>query len=290
MRLTRRAILTGLIVTLTHASRVFAQDAQTVVMVHGYDFSTTAPAGGNCALGFYQLADKLRSSSDARAPKDVRFVGYYAGDAQDCTDTLPTNYSDIPNLGTRDESIADIARRFADWTYASYTSQGRRVDLVGHSMGGLIIRYAVAYYWDRFVIDDVSYVDDIVTGGAPYDALTQKSVDSCTTQMSQLRREPYWTAQCYEMGGVDGEGGVKARLRDQLLPGWATWSLLGSDYDDGVPSASATYPVGYFDYEYKKVFPSNEMVTHLDYFTNDVLWLHKNPALYYALNALIAPK
>jgi hypothetical protein len=31
-------------------------------------------------------------------------------------------------------------------------------------------------------------------------------------------------------------------------------------------------------------------VTHLDHFTNDVLWLQKNPALYYALNALIAPK
>jgi len=271
------------------ASPTAAQDAPTVVMVHGYDFGTGATAGTVCASGFNDLANALRAAPDARTPHDVRLVGYYAGDGWTCTDSLPTSYSDIPNLGTRDESIRDIARRFADWVYASYVSQGRTVDIIGHSMGGLIVRYALTFYADRFVVDGRSYVDDVITGGAPYGAITKQSLDTCRAQ-AQLRNTSRLTQQCSEMGGMDGNGGVKAELLGRPLPAFATWSLLGSDHDDGVPSASATEPNGPFFYEYKQVFAREQNVTHSDYFTNSVLWLQPNPAMGYAQNALTAPK
>ncbi|MFJ2591339.1 esterase/lipase family protein, partial [Streptomyces sp. NPDC087538] len=52
-----------------------------------------------------------------------------------------------------------------------YSAKGQTVDLVGHSMGGLIIRAALAGYakgdptWP-----DTLYVEDVVTLGTPHKA------------------------------------------------------------------------------------------------------------------------
>ncbi|MDB4988535.1 MAG: hypothetical protein JWN04_3713 [Myxococcaceae bacterium] len=266
-----------------------AQDAQTVLMVHGYDFGTGTPSA-ICALGFNDLAYTLRLSPDGRAPHDVRFIGYYTGDGFGCTDSLPTDYPDIAQVGTRDEKLADVARRFADFVHDNYVVKGLHVDIVGHSMGGLIVRAALTFHGDKFVIDGESFVDDVVTGGTPYDTTTQQSADACNQQMQALGSRSFQTQQCLEMMGMDGVAGLKASMREAALPGYATWSLLGSDHDDGVPSASATFPSADVTYEYRKVFARSQNVTHLDYFTNGVLWFQANPSITYARDALTLPK
>ena len=52
---------------------------------------------------------------------------------------------------TTDRPIQDIARDLAIYIDANYTSRGRPVDIIAHSMGGLVARVALlgsAQGWD----------------------------------------------------------------------------------------------------------------------------------------------
>lgn len=87
---------------------------------------------------------------------------------------------------TDDASIKHLAFHWAWWVYDHHTKYDRAIEAVGHSMGGLIIRYAIkevqngnGHFPPRLL------VEDIVTFGTPHNGAGNVSI-YCGTQCDEL--------------------------------------------------------------------------------------------------------
>jgi pimeloyl-ACP methyl ester carboxylesterase len=124
-----------------------------VILVHGYN-----NRAGNCQginLSTYWSKVKAELTNRAAVPAgDVVPVSYYRCDNQgiDITGYGPgksypftkTNGMVKPRAGhTNNSSISLVAKDLAWFIHNEYTLKGRSVNIVGHSMGGLIAREAL---------------------------------------------------------------------------------------------------------------------------------------------------
>lgn len=151
--------------------------------------------------------------------KEVVTWGYYKGD-KNCT----RKYN-----GSAKTDIHTLSRALAWDIYNNYTKKGKIVDVVGHSMGGLIIRDALAMvYLDNSLYPPKLYVEDVVTiatphAGAPKAKFCPKIVSKQCEQMrtgSTFLRDLLPSPQSYI--GTD-------------------WTLIGSEDDKIVPKSSSIY-------------------------------------------------
>jgi len=104
-------------------------DTPVIVLVHG--FSPTAE-GYSCAE-YWGAADEAIQRWDPGIK--VVTVGFVSGD-HDCDMTIGSGGPNTP--------IEDIGMELATDVYKRFSAHGTRVALVGHSMGGLIVRSALA--------------------------------------------------------------------------------------------------------------------------------------------------
>lgn len=198
--------------------RTVAKD-RVVIMVHGW---SALGNGTNCASSFGSLSSKLR---DQGFTGELVTVGYYDSDTN-CSMTL----RDWGNIGNS-TSWRDLSKAFSKYVYETYTKNGIPVDLVGHSMGGLIIRGAV--FGTERGEDGFSaplLVEDAVTLGAPHTGAAWYSNGCLFGQCSGLKPgadEIIWVNQNGNPQGVKG----------------TEWTVLGSTDDDVVPADSALYMV-----------------------------------------------
>ena len=77
----------------------------------------------------------------------IHALRYFNGDTG-CEDDIGTDphcngYSD-GYVGTNNEDIRHIACRFYWYVYNKYTSQGQPVNILAHSMGGIIAKWALS--------------------------------------------------------------------------------------------------------------------------------------------------
>lgn len=103
-----------------HAERV-------VLMVHGFG----ARGGHDCDDYFRGMREGLGAELGS---ENVVTIRWYAGD-ENCSDT-------IPGVGdnTIQTSVEEIATELADYVQGEYSANGVPVDIVAHSLGGLIVR------------------------------------------------------------------------------------------------------------------------------------------------------
>ncbi|RRO14447.1 hypothetical protein EIL87_19890 [Saccharopolyspora rhizosphaerae] len=210
----------GLCAPVAALAEPAAADSKPVLLVHGYNAGSDA----NCS----DLWGAARAEFDGRS---TRTIGYYEGDTE-CTEYVAGRGNN-----TTDTPIQDIAKEFANHIHSEYTSKGQSVDIVAHSMGGLVTRVAVLGTREGWAGFPPSVeVDDVVTLGTPQGGITKdpcSDQSECSYQWWQMTREQ------------DGGSGFTSKLHESKKGAadrgfddpWAKgidWSLVGSEEDTTV--------------------------------------------------------
>lgn len=196
---------------------------EAVLFVHGFE------AGGWSNCGNY-WGSSLSEFRKWGWTGPLKTVGFYAGD-KNC-DVVLKKKGATTSANTQNTSIKELGRQLANHIYASYTSKGKSVDVVAHSMGGLIIRAALTGVKKKEAgFPAKLYVEDVVTLSAPHNG------SSWFTRVGGLK----WD-QVKEMSG-------SSSLMKWLLPNpqsaqGTDWTVVGSDDDSVVDAGSATTMAG----------------------------------------------
>jgi hypothetical protein len=223
----------------------------------------------------------IKGSADFSTIKadEVRFhtVGYYHGDTG-CNTSIDASGDHSKVLGppepvsgpqphregshTINTPIEHIAHHLAWSIYDSYTVAGQPVDVVAHSMGGLIIRYAlaatargVAGFPPRLLVEDV------VTLGTPHGGWRVRA--ALGRQVAQM---------------ISGSSLLKSLWKYGFNPqgaGGTDWTTVGSDDDTAVAADRA---VGtdrdrdprnkYIGSRHKIWYTAVNHIEHSDYYKN----------------------
>lgn len=215
-----------------HAAPSRADGKRLTLLVHGFD----READPNCAGGWKSAKDLLV----ANGWTTVYTFGYYTG-ATNC---------DVKVDGTTDTRIQEVGRQLAWTVYYFWSSQNVAIDIMAHSMGGLVSRAAiegVRRYGAAVSTADLPqvnaladagiaawpsgwppylYIEDIVTLGTPH-----KGIDGILEGCA-LTHE-----QCSDMRGGSGFLSWLGGLKSSAMG--TDYTLLGSAHDDTVDGESA---------------------------------------------------
>jgi len=204
-----------------------------VIFVHGLNRSDDA--GSNCAGDFGEMEGAFR---DFGHPGPLATVAYYRYD-RDCDHWIAHHGKHDKHYGGAaehnneghhgaDTDIRHLGYHMAWYLWRHFSSEGRRVDVVGHSMGGLITRYAIAqteHDHERF--PPYLLVEDVVTLGTPHGGARWYSVGCRYEQCGQMRAGSGFLVWLEDNAWEpDGRGGTD-------------WSTFGSDDDFAVAADRA---------------------------------------------------
>lgn len=151
-------------------------NTENVYFVHGYDTLDAVP--GHDCLDYWDDALAVMRSVGGGWLGALHTIGFYTGDTG-CTEYI--------TVVDRSTSIKTLGQELAWWIYNHETRYGRSADLVGHSMGGLIIRAAltgVEAHEPGF--PTTLYVEDVVTLATPHHGTTLFTIPCQTTQCVEM--------------------------------------------------------------------------------------------------------
>lgn len=212
-------ILVSIVINLQFASAAPTRnDSQNepVYFVHGiHGFFDLRDTPGHDCNGYWGSAiNKFRALGWTGS---LYSVAYYAGD---------TNCSIRIASGSPHTSITEYGRLLAWEIYNRHSRYGQSVDIVAHSMGGLVARAAITGTaknglpnWPPHL-----YVEDVVTIGTPHNG-------------TGIARGCF-SAQCVDMRP---DSDFLNWLADNAqADGGTDWTMIGTADDDAVPIGSAT--------------------------------------------------
>ncbi len=214
--------------------------AKPVLLVHGFSFSSgdaqSDPAAWTPMIEAFSAWGWNRT--------ELMTVGYYGCDAgfalqasdfgshdSHMTAAGHVDHACGPASHNRNTTIEHLAYHWAWLVHDEFTVAGRCVDVVAHSMGGLIVRYALAQTAaSQIEFPPVLCVEDVVTLGAPFAGAEPVAMCGVFEDFGE----------CLEMT----PGSPFLRWLDenaqaaQVAPG-TDWSLAGSSDDSVVSGDSA---------------------------------------------------
>ncbi len=190
-----------------------------ILLIHGFNLSGGGETstlsgilslftGTSCEDTWENQADVLRNRFPGR---NVVSIGYYGGE-DNCDVILP---------GSEDNSVStpieEIAFELYQFIYNNYTVRSKSVDIVAHSMGGIIARKMLAD-WGNGVS-----VSRVVTLGTPHGG-HRWSVASigCPTDTGTL-------TQCYQLAAESAF--MEALPHNPQSAIGTQWTLISSDVD-----------------------------------------------------------
>ncbi len=230
------------------ATRVIRQP---VVIVHGHSPDGRADCDRSDAL-VRQLRSVDAGHTAYRFAGELVPVGFYGGDtkatADDWGDTDCRWWAHLSNHGdhargtpsghnrrngvnghTTGTSIRHLAYHFAWFIHERYTRRGIPVDVVGQSMGGLVIRTAMASTNARVRgFPRRLLVDDVVTLGTPLGGHEAELFTSINRQTREMDKDSEFLAWLHEHASAPPRGGRRT-----------DWTFIGS-YADGLIPAPST--------------------------------------------------
>lgn len=225
------ALAMVVVVLLAQATPAAARSddrAKPVVYVHGYN-----AFGDGTSCGMWNAMDSTLKSWGHTGGKAT--VRYYFGDTG-CTNALESygsnkHYYPGSTKFDRYVRLEHLGYRLAWMLYTEYSSKGIAVDVVSHSMGGLITRYALAQTQRRHPdFPPYLHVEDSVTLGTPH-AGTGWANWCWTTQCSQMRPGSSFIKWLSSYApNPQGSGGTD-------------WTAVGS-YDDEIVSETSAVSMG----------------------------------------------
>lgn len=211
--------------------------SKAIVYVHGLDAFGTA--GADCNM-WNNMKSTLAAWGWTGPAATVR---YYEGDTN-CSYAVEHHGSHATHWGgpgehngagtshTADTQIEHLAYHLAWMIYDHFSVNGTYVDLVGHSMGGLIARYAIAQVQRGHPdFPPTLRVEDVVTLGTPHGGSGWG--DWCG-----------WADQCDQIANDDYlMGWLRANASNPQGTGGTDWTAMGS-YDDGLVSEGSAVDMG----------------------------------------------
>jgi triacylglycerol esterase/lipase EstA (alpha/beta hydrolase family) len=198
--------------------------AERIVFVHGY-IAGSCP--GMDAVKFWGGLERFFAVVGGVPAQDMATVSYYkcdidgydiAGDNSTHNNPFVLS-SGRPRSGvTQNASIDRLSRNLAWFVFSNYTSQSLTVNLVGHSMGGLIIREALQHVQAH----DPAYppslrVAHVVTISSPFGGLVWPGCND--VQCKQFAPGSAYLKRLWANPYPQGAGGTK----------WTSIGSLGCD-------------------------------------------------------------
>jgi pimeloyl-ACP methyl ester carboxylesterase len=232
-----------------HAAAGDSNAGTPVLYVHGYD---SGGGGSNC--GMWTNMRTALTGNGFSGPQVT--VKYYHNDAN-CGADVNAHGSQSKHypggtVGGQDSNNTDIRHigyQFAWLVYDDYTSRGTNVGIVAHSMGGLVVRYALA----RVAARDADFppsllVSNVITLGTPHNGANIAVFCSIGN------------VECAQM--TPGSSFLRSLSANPQGTGGTDWTLLGSDADAVVSTSSATS----MSANHKVRYTSGDRVAHSDYY------------------------
>jgi pimeloyl-ACP methyl ester carboxylesterase len=233
-----------------------------IVFLHGLDAFGTA--GADCNMWNNMISSLQAWGWTGTMVK----VAYYEGDTN-CNYGVDHHGSHSTHFGgagehngagtshTADTQIEHLGYHFAWMVYDHFSVNGTDVDVVGHSMGGLIARYALA----QVQLGNPDFppylrIEDIVTLAAPHGGSGWG--DWCP-----------WSDECDQIGGDDYlMGWLRTNASNPQGTGGTDWTTIGS-YDDTFVSEGSAVDM---DATHKVQYLDSMNLDHSDYYndTSDV--------------------
>jgi triacylglycerol esterase/lipase EstA (alpha/beta hydrolase family) len=183
---------------------------EAVYFIHGFDRSAKGK-GHNCGSYF---KGALKGFRDGGWKGKLITFGYYKTD-RGCT---------VEHPGTRSTPLKTVGQKLAWDIYNRYSRHGKSVDVVAHSMGGLVIRSALTQVakkaggWPPYL-----YVEDVTTISTPHTGTNWAR--GCTP------------VHCRDMR--PGSGFIKGLYQSPQARQGTDWTLIGADDDAIVTTGSA---------------------------------------------------
>jgi hypothetical protein len=236
-----------------------------IVYVHGYDAIGRTPSD-DCGKTFGPYWQALQSYGHRGGHYTV---GFYAADTN-CWDYISrygshSTHHPVEHVSgghDRDANIRHLGYHLAWYLHNQFGRYGTPVKLVGHSMGGLIIRYALAQSRAGHPSFPTLRVPEALTLGTPHSGTGMATIcgwRQCN-QMSPGSKLQSWLAN--HAKHPDGQYGTD-------------WTTMGAHDDDFVTAGSAVA----MDADHKVRYFSGQYIGHLDYMrrngnqaTMDVEW------------------
>lgn len=176
-------------------------------------------------VGYYGAECEVEDRADHFGGHDVWFGEGEHVDLDGCEGWLiPGRVHDL------DTDLRHLAYHLAWLIHERYTKKGIAVDIVAHSMGGILVRYMMGHVGRTSVFPETLLVEDVVTTGSPHWGPVGWACgnfwDESVRQMCSKRRPGmmWWMDRFAHQGDLLGE-----------------WTLIGSTNDEIVRWESAMH-------------------------------------------------
>lgn len=207
----KKAVAGLMFMSLASFANAFEESkTRPVLLVHGWSMYDIAKV--DCANRFRPIINALKQQGFTGP---FLTVTYYK-DSKNCDINL-TKYN--PTL-TKNSNWKEIGRVLSNYVFDRYSRYGQKVDMLGHSMGGLVIRSAIQGGGEsQFGFSNI-LVEDAVTVGTPHkgSSMTGVCIHAQCKSLSASNPDFKWLASNPNPRGMtEVDWSVQGSMLDALV-------------------------------------------------------------------------